>query len=63
MQRKVGSWTYEIIVCLMTVDDYLLLSRAQKAEYQIGPTSGELTEEQRDVLADLAQEIQEAEGA
>lgn len=63
MQRKVGSWIYEIIVCLMPGDDYLLLSRAQKAEYQIGPTSGKLTEEQRDVLADLAQEIQEAEGA
>ncbi len=63
MQRKAGDRIYEIIVCLMPVDDYLLLSRAQKAEYQIGPTSGELTEEQRDVLADLAQEIQEAEGA
>ena len=63
LQRKgTGGWIYEVIVCLMPVDDYLLLSRAQKAEYQIGPTSGELTEEQRDVLADLAQEIQEAEG-
>ena len=62
MQRKASGWKYEIIVCVMPVDDYLLLSRAQKAEYQIGPTSGELTKEQRDVLADLAQEIQEAEG-
>ena len=63
MQLKGASGRkYEIIVCLMPVDDYLLLSGVQKAEYQIGPTSGELTEEQRVVLAHLAQEIQEAEG-
>ena len=63
IQRKgTGGQIYEIIVFLMPVDDYLLLSGAQKAEYQIGPTSGELTEKQRDMLADLAQEIQEAEG-
>ena len=63
VQREgTGGQNYEIIVCVMPVDDYLLLSGAQKAEYQIGPTSGELTEKQRDLLADLAQEIQEAEG-
>ncbi len=58
-QRKgVGMQMYEIIVLLMPVDDYLLFSRAQKAAYQIGFTSGELTKEQRDLLAHLAQEIQ-----
>lgn len=57
VRQAAANQVYENVVCMMMIDDFLVLANAQKAEYEIGSGKGELSDKQLEVLAALAERI------
>ncbi len=56
-----GAWVAEVIMCFIPTTDFRTVANAEKVEYRIGPSEGELTEKQRKALEALAAELPELE--
>jgi hypothetical protein len=62
LQRSAGgAWVTELIMCLIPTTDFRTVANAEKVEYRIGPSKGELTKKQRKALEALAAELPELE--
>lgn len=58
VQRKgLGKQKHEAIVCMIPIREFLSLAAAQEVEYQVGPTTGQLSKKQLEILASLAERI------
>jgi len=58
VQRKgLKNKKHEAIVCMIPIREFLSLAAAHEVEYQVGPTTGQLSKKQLEILASLADRI------
>lgn len=58
VQRKgLGKKKHEAIICMIPIRHFLSLAAAQEVEYQVGPTTGQLSKKQLEIMASLAERI------